>query len=172
MTHSPPILALMTSSIDKGTPQCSSYLYRSFSMLNLSFVNSKHQVSATTLVSVRNTQVFRTARTALTEPHTLWWRITCFQSPWWRVHVYWTNVVAFRCTWEHMGTRWITGEQTGKNIFFGYAAGAPANHSYYCSFNDCQNLCLQFVFTSRYQCSYIATYLHAVIGSNSRCAWR
>ena len=34
--------------------------------------------SATTLVSIRNTGVFRTA---LTVPHTLWRRITCFPSP-------------------------------------------------------------------------------------------
>jgi len=32
----------------------------------------------------------------------------------------------------------ITVEQFGKNnIFFGNAAGAPGNHSYYLSFNDC-----------------------------------
>jgi len=36
--------------------------------------------SATTLVSVRNTQVFRTALTALTEPHTLWRRISRYPS--------------------------------------------------------------------------------------------
>jgi hypothetical protein len=34
--------------------------------------------SATTLVSVRNTREFQTALTALTEPCTLWWRITHF----------------------------------------------------------------------------------------------
>ena len=52
------------------------------------------------------------------------------------------------------------------------------NHSYYLSFNDFQNLCIQFVFSSMYLCIYIATYLHtvyldwqhAVIVSNSRCA--
>ena len=61
--------------------------------------------------------------------------------------------------------------------FFGNAAGAPGNHSYYLSFNDFQNLCIQFVFSSMYLCIYIATYLHtvyldwqhAVIESNSRC---
>jgi hypothetical protein len=40
--------------------------------------------SATTQVSVWNTQVFRTALTALTEPGTLWQRITRFPSPRWR----------------------------------------------------------------------------------------
>ena len=37
--------------------------------------------SATTLVSVWNTEVFRTALTALTEPRTLWRRITRYPSP-------------------------------------------------------------------------------------------
>jgi len=47
-------------------------------------------------------------------------------------------------TWEHLGAPAtslgappITEEQSGKNnIFFGNAAGAPGNHSYYLSFND------------------------------------
>jgi len=54
------------------------------------------------------------------------------------------------------------------------------NHSYYLSFDNFQNLCIQFVFSSMYLCIYIATHLHmvyldwqhAVIESNSRCAWR
>jgi len=55
-----------------------------------------------------------------------------------------------RCTWERLGVPAtslimpattlgaprITVEQSGKNIFFGNAAGAPGNHSYYSSFND------------------------------------
>ena len=45
--------------------------------------------------------------------------------------VYWTDVVTFRCTWEHLGVRWITVEQFGKNFFFGNAAGVPGNHSDY-----------------------------------------
>jgi len=57
---------------------------------------------------------------------------------------------------------------------------AMLNHSYYLSFNNFQNLCIQFVFSSLYLCIYIATYLHtvyldwqhAVIVSNTRCAWR
>jgi len=44
--------------------------------------------------------------------------------------------------------------------FFGNAAGAPGNHSYNLSFNDFQNLCIQFVFSSMYLCIHIATYLH------------
>jgi len=37
--------------------------------------------SATTLVSIRNTRLFRMALTALTEPRSLWRRTTCFPSP-------------------------------------------------------------------------------------------
>jgi len=33
---------------------------------------------------------------------------------------------------------------------------AMLNHSYYLSFNDFQNVCIQFVFSSMYQCIYIA----------------
>ena len=66
----------------------------------------------------------------------------------------------FGCTWEHLGAPAtslgvrrrslsvpMTGlgappiavEQSGKNniFFFGNAAGAPGNHSYYLSFNNC-----------------------------------
>jgi hypothetical protein len=54
---------------------------------------------------------------------------------------------------------------------------AMLNHSYYLSFNNFQNLCIQFVFSSMYLSIYIATYLHtvyldwqhAVIVNNSRC---
>jgi len=59
---------------------------------------------------------------------------------------------------------------------------AMLNHSYYLSFNNFQNLCIQFVFSSMCLCIYIATYLHTVyldwqhtvIVSNSRCTsrWR
>jgi len=70
--------------------------------------------------------------------------------------------------------------------FFGNAAGAPGNHSYNLSFNDFQNLCIQFVFSSKYQCIYIATYQHLrypwisvhppsliydVLGGHDRASW-
>jgi len=35
-----------------------------------------------------------------------------------------------------LGAPRITVEQSGKNIFFGNAAGAPGIHSHYSSFND------------------------------------
>ena len=46
-----------------------------------SFRRYSRVASATTLVSVWITRVFRTALTALTEPQTLWRRITCYPSP-------------------------------------------------------------------------------------------
>jgi len=103
-------------------------------------------------------------------------RITGWSNP----RVYWTDVLAFKYTWKHLGACWITAEQSAKNIFFGNDASAPGNHSYCISFNDFQNLCFQFVFWSVYLCIYIATYLHTlcldwqhvVIESNSTCAWR
>jgi len=57
---------------------------------------------------------------------------------------------------------------------------AMLNYSYNLSFNDFQNLCIQFVFSSMYLCIYIDTYLqnvyldwqHAVIVRNLKCAWR
>jgi len=49
--------------------------------------------------------------------------------------------------------------------FFGNAAGAPGNHSYYLSFNDFQNLCIQFVFSSMYLC-YLST--HGISGLAAR----
>jgi hypothetical protein len=36
-----------------------------------------------------------------------------------------------------LGANRITVEQSRKHIFFGNSAGAPGNHSYYLSFNDC-----------------------------------
>jgi len=51
----------------------------------VSLVYSSSRTSATTLVYLWNTRVFRTALTALTEPRTLWRRITRFPSPRWLV---------------------------------------------------------------------------------------
>ena len=74
-----------------------------------------------------------------------------------------------RCTWEHLGAPatslgapQITVDQSGKNnIFFGNAAGAPGNHSYYLSFNNCSNSCIQFVFSSMYLCINVSMYLYS-----------
>ena len=56
--------------------------------------------SATTLVSVRNTWMFRTALTAVTEPRTLWRRITCYPSPSWWVALQ-TYLLYFVVTFTH-----------------------------------------------------------------------
>jgi hypothetical protein len=55
--------------------------------------------------------------------------------------------------------RRIAVEQTGKNdIFFGNAAGAPGNRSYYSSLNDFET-CIQFVFSFMYLHIYVSMYL-------------
>jgi len=127
---------------------------------------SASRSSATTLVSIRNTRVFRTALTALTEPRTLSPRITRYLSRctrtscmfWWHIRTIRTTHVLHSSHWLQLcWSRFFSGHR-----FFGNAAGAPGNHSYYLSFNNFQNLCIQFVFSSMYLCIYIATYLHTV----------
>jgi len=134
--------------------------------------------SAMTLVSVRNTRVFRTALTALTEHRTLWRRTIRYTSPRRRValHTYLLDWV--ETYMHHQNDTCVTLFAVAAVMlkpftqrlamcmsfscrrFFGNAAGAPGNHSYNLSFNDFQNLCIQFVFSSMYLCIYIATYLH------------
>jgi len=137
--------------------------------------------SATTLVSIRNSRVFRTALTALTEPRTLWQRITRYPLPRRRVPLH-TYLLYFVVTFTHHQ------KDTCVTLFAGAAVMpkpftqrlAMLIHGYSLSFNNFQNLCIQFLFSSMYLCIYIATYLHtvyldwqhAVIVSNSRCAWR
>jgi hypothetical protein len=128
--------------------------------------NGTHPASATTLVSVRNNRVFRTTLTALTEPRTICGSCTCFLSPRRRVRIYWTDVVGFRSTWEHLEVEWITVEQSGKNIFFGNDAGAPENHGYHLSCNDFQNVWIQFIYSSILQYSDQST--HGICGMAAR----
>ena len=84
----------LISHIRSYPPSCSQLLPQSHFLFNNStiiaelkvqlsfsiFPTHNHVSSATTLVSVRNTRVFRTALTALTEPRTLWRRITHYPS--------------------------------------------------------------------------------------------
>jgi hypothetical protein len=57
----------------------------------------------------------------------------------------------------------ITVEQLGRNtIWFGNAAGASRNYSYYLSFIDFTNSSMQFVFSSMNVCIHIAFHLHTV----------
>ena len=75
-----------------------------------------------------------------------------------------------RQSWEHLGAPVttvgaprITGKQSGKTtIFFCNAAGAPGNHSFYLWFNNFQNSCIQFGFSSVNKSIYIASHLHAI----------
>ena len=58
-----------------------------------------------------------------------------------------------------LGAPRITVELSGQTIFFGNAAGAPGNHSYkYLSFNDFQNSCIWFLFSSIYLSRYPSTH--------------
>ena len=140
----------------------------------------RSRTSATTLVSVRNTRVFRTALTALTQHSTVWRRIPCYPSPWPHVafHRY---ILYFLVTYTHQQddtcvTLFAVAVVMRKLFtqclamfmhfsgchFFGNGAGAPGNHSYYLSFNDFQNLYIQYVFSYMYLCIYIAMNLHTV----------
>jgi len=71
-----------------------------------------------------------------------------------------------------LGAPWSTVELSEKkNIFLGNAAGAPGSHSYYLWFNDFQNSCIQFIFSSRYLWIYITTILHSISGLAAGSAW-
>ena len=61
-----------------------------------------------------------------------------------------------------LGAPRITVEQSGpNNIIVGNAGGTPGYHSYYLSFNDRLNSCIQFVFSSMYLCIYVSMYLNS-----------
>jgi len=63
----------------------------------------------------------------------------------------------------NLGAPRITLELSGKNnVIFGNTAVAPGNHSHYSSFNDFENSCIQFVFSSIYLYSYPST--HGISG--------
>jgi hypothetical protein len=62
-----------------------------------------------------------------------------------------------------LGDPRITVEQYQKIIiFFGNAAGALGNQSYYLMFNNFSNSSIQIVFSAMYLCIYIATHQHMV----------
>ena len=132
-------------------------------LLSITNISATFIASATTLVSIRNTRVFRTALMALTEPRTLRQRITRYPSPRQQVVLH-TYLHYFVVTFMHHQ------KDTRVTLFAGAAVMlkpftqrlAMLNHSYYLSLNDFQNLCIQFVFSSMYLCIYIATYLHTV----------
>ena len=86
-------------------------------------------------------------------------RCTCTSlTCWWRIRTIRMTCVLHFSQWPQLcWSRFFSGRR-----FFGNAAGAPGNHSYYLSFNDFQNLGIQFVVSSMYLCIDIATYLHMV----------
>ena len=133
--------------------------------------------SATTLVSVRNTQVFRMALTALTEPRTLWRRISRFPSPRRWVALHSISKMYFR-HWKPPGVSdrmWsvnldasISGEY---NTLKGIPAGFQSNWERWWQAWECRRQawehlesqsCIQVVFSSMYLCIYIATHLHTL----------
>ena len=154
---------------------------------NIWFVD---RTSATSLVSIRNIRVFRTALTALTEPRTLWRRITHFPSP---------CIALAKCilvTGSLQKCLRGCGVYTKMRQFQesirpqeGILAGLQSNwecrrQAWECWWQAWEHLesqsCIQFVFSSMYLCIYIATHLHtlyldwlqAVLDSNSRCDWK
>jgi hypothetical protein len=68
-----------------------------------------------------------------------------------------------------LGAPLATVEQLGENIFFGNAADAPANHSYYLLFNDLSNSWIEFVFSSMYFLCNPST--HSISGLAAGDAW-
>ena len=101
--------------------------------------------------------MFRTALTALTEPRTLWRRITCFPSPrrcaalrristmyssHWKPSGEEGIPTGLQSTWEHQRDAWEHWQQAWEHL-------------------ESQS-CIQFIFSSIYLCNYIATHLHTL----------
>jgi len=107
----------------------------------------------------------------------------------------WIDALAFSWTWELLGVpatilrapttslgapRMTIGQAVRSSIFFGNTVGSTGYYSYYISFNDLWNSCIQFVFSLMYLCIYLATnqqtvYLacrQAVLESKSSYAWK
>ena len=154
--------------------------------------------SATTLASVGNTRVLRTALTALTEPRALWRRYTRYWLPrqWVALHCISKMYV---CHWKPPGVSermWsvnldasITGVSDPRRAFLpacrvtGSADDKPGStwerQRHVWEHLESQSS-IQFVFSSMYLCIHIATHLHTLcldwlqvgLESNSRCAWK
>jgi len=154
----------------RSWPWSASLRSHDWSLHSSASLNLLDDTSATTLVSVRNTRVFRTALTALTEPRTLWRRITRYPSPrqWVALHTYLLYIVATLT--HHQKDTYVT-------LFAGAAVMlkpftqclAMLNHSYYLLFNDFQNLCIQFVFSSMHLYSYLSTQGISALAAHGDC---
>jgi len=164
-------------------------------------IHFRYGTSATTLVSVWNTRVFSTALTALTEPGTLWRRITRYSSPRWRVALQSISKVDFSHWSERMWSvnldASISGVSDARRAFLpafrvtGSADDKPGStwerRRHVWEHLESQS-CIQFVFSSMYLCIYVSMYLciyiatllhtlyldwlQAVLESNLRCAWK
>jgi len=153
--------------------------------------------SATTLVSVRHTQVFRTALTALTEPRTLWRRITHYPSPRRRVALHSISKIYFSHWSERMWSVYldasISGVSDPRRAFLpafrvtGRADDKPGStwerrrqtwesRRHVWEHLESQS-CIQFVFSSMYLCIYVSMYLysypstHGISGLAAGGAW-
>jgi len=125
--------------------------------------------SAITLVSVRNTRVFRTALTALTEPRTLWRRITRYPSPRRRVVLHSINNMYFSHWSERMWSvnldESISGVSDPRRAFLpafrvtGSADDKPGStwerRRHVWEHLESQS-CIQFVFSSMSLCIYVS----------------
>jgi len=123
-----------------------------------------------TLMSVWNTWVFQMALTALTEPRTLWRRITRYPSP--RRQVVWhTYLLYFVVTYTHHQN------DTCVTLFAGAAVmlepftqllaiddkpGSTWERRRHVWEHLESQSCIQFVFSSMYLCIYIATHRHTL----------
>jgi len=67
----------------------------------------------------------------------------------------------FKAPTTSLGSPWSTSDHcktvSENYIFFGNIAGVLVNHSYYLSFNNFQNSCIQFLFSSIYLYTYLST---------------
>jgi len=158
-------------------------------MPRVSIKNSSGQnASATTLIAVWNTRVFRTALTALMESCMLWRRITRYTAPRRRVALH-TYRLDFAVTYtHHQNDMCVTLFAGAAAMLKPFTQRLAIDDKPGSTWERWQHVwehlesqsCIQFVFSSMYLCIYIATHLHtlyldwlkAVLESNSRCAWK
>jgi len=131
-----------------GHPSLSQPTTKGANPANQDETNTANQVandnpSATTLISVWNTRVFRTALTALTEPRTLWRRITRYPSRcirtsftlWWRIRIIqMTRVLhsspGLQFCWRRLHNAWRLTTSLGAPGSAGDMSGSTSNHSH------------------------------------------
>jgi len=162
--------------------------------LSITTTTTTATTSVTTLVSIRNTRVFQMALTALTEPRTLWRRITCYPSPRWWVTLHSISKMYFS-HWKPPGVServWsvnldasMSGVSDPRRAFLpAFRVTGSANDKPGSTWKRRRHVwehlesqsCIQSVFSSIYLCTYTATHLHmvyldwlqAVLESNSR----